>query len=66
MKLDWDKEAGDWRVYDESGVLLARAAEIVIEGTTVLVNDARNRHGWAVTSGKIEQKQPDRIVIRKE
>jgi hypothetical protein len=63
MKIDWDKESGEWRIFDESGVELACSPEVVIEGITVLVHDERERHGWAVAVGTIER-QANRIVIK--
>lgn len=65
MKIDWDKDNGDWRIFDMSGVLLDRAKEIVIEGTMVLVHDERERHGWAIADGKIKRINEQTILIEK-
>lgn len=64
MKIDWDKQTGQWNVYEESGVLLGKSPEVVILGTTTLVHDSRERHGWAIVRGKFE-KTEKRIIIRK-
>lgn len=64
MKIDWDKQSGQWNVFEESGVLLGKSPEVVILGTTTLIHDTRERHGWAIVRGKFEQRK-DRIVIRK-
>jgi hypothetical protein len=63
VKIDWDKDTGDWRIFDESDVELARAPEVVISGTTILVHDKRERHGWAVCEGEWKR-VVDRIVIK--
>jgi uncharacterized DUF497 family protein len=51
VKIDWDKDTGNWRIFDESDVELARAQEVVISGTTILVQGEWKRVG-------------DRIVIK--
>lgn len=64
MKIDWDKQLGQWNVFEESGALLGKSPEVVILGTTTLIHDTKQRHGWAIVRGKFEQ-TGNRIIIRK-
>lgn len=63
MRIDWDKETGEWRVFDETDTLTEKARHIVITGTCELVTDGTNHHGWLVSAGTIERRG-DALYIR--
>ena len=56
MRLDWDKDSGDWRVFDERGVEIERSRRVIITAQCELVTDGQRQHGWLVTAGKCERR----------
>lgn len=65
MKLDWDKETGDWRVFDMQDNLLAQARNVAISVPCELFTDGKNGHGWLIVKGKLDQRG-NTLFISKE
>ena len=65
MRIDWDRESGDWQVWSESGVMLDKAHHVVISGVCELITEGQRHHGWAVTAGEINRRG-DTLFITKE
>lgn len=63
MRIDWDKDTGEWRVFDEAGTPLDKARHIVIQGTCELITDGQKHHGWLISAGKLERRS-DTLFIR--
>lgn len=64
MRIDWNKETGDWQIWSEAGIVLETARHIVISGTTELITEGQRHHGWAVTAGKIDRRGDTLFITR--
>ncbi len=65
MRIDWDKETGEWRVQDMQGNILAKSKHVRIEAPCELCTEHPKHHGWLVVAGAVEIRNAT-ILIRKE
>lgn len=65
MRIDWDKETGEWRVWRENGFIAETARHLVVIGHCEFITEGQNHHGWAVAAGEITRRG-DTLFIERE